>query len=92
MAKVPLLKFYHSCGVDVDINYNNCVGIHNTHLLHCYAKADWRVQPLVLVVKLWAQVHCINDARNMTISSYSLALMVIHFLQCKWQIIAVRFF
>lgn len=43
---------------------------------------DWRVRPLVLVVKLWAKFHDINNAKNMTISSYSLALMVIHFLQC----------
>lgn len=36
-AKIPLLKF-HSWGVDVDINFNNPVGIRNTQLLHCYAK------------------------------------------------------
>lgn len=42
---------------------------------------DWRLRPLVLVAKLWAQCHNINNAKNMTISSYSLALMVIHFLQ-----------
>jgi poly(A) RNA polymerase GLD2 len=43
------------------------------------------VKPLVLVVKLWAQFHGINDAKAMTISSYSLVLMVIHYLQsgCK---------
>lgn len=42
---------------------------------------DWRLRPLALIVKLWAQFHNINDARNSTISSYSLVLMVIHFLQ-----------
>lgn len=42
---------------------------------------DWRLRPLALIVKLWAQHNNINDARNMTISSYSLVLMVIHFLQ-----------
>lgn len=43
---------------------------------------DWRLRPLVLIVKLWAQFHNINDARNATLPSYSLVLMVIHFLQC----------
>lgn len=82
-AKVPLLKFRDSKqGLQVDLNCNNSVGIRNTHLLYCYGQLDWRVKPLVLVVKLWAQWHNINDAKNMTISSYSLALMVIHFLQC----------
>lgn len=32
-------------------------------------------------MKLWAKYQDINNAKNMTISSYSLALMVIHFLQ-----------
>lgn len=44
---------------------------------------DWRVRPLVLIVKLWATRQDINDAKKMTISSYSLSLMVIHYLQCK---------
>ncbi|XP_058060968.1 poly(A) RNA polymerase gld-2 homolog B [Anopheles bellator] len=82
-AKVPILRFQDSKnGIEVDLNFNNCVGIRNTHLLHCYSQMDWRVRPLVLVVKLWAHHHNINDAKSMTISSYSLVLMVIHFLQC----------
>lgn len=43
---------------------------------------DWRLRPLALIVKMWAQFHNINSARDATISSYSLVLMVIHFLQC----------
>ncbi|KZC14446.1 PREDICTED: poly(A) RNA polymerase gld-2 homolog A-like [Dufourea novaeangliae] len=82
-AKVPILKFHDSIkNLEVDLNCNNAVGIRNTHLLYCYSRIDWRVRPLVLVVKLWAQSQNINDAKNMTISSYSLVLMVIHFLQC----------
>ncbi|XP_023725886.1 poly(A) RNA polymerase gld-2 homolog A [Cryptotermes secundus] len=82
-AKVPILKFRDtSFSLEVDLNCNNSVGIRNTHLLHCYSQMDWRVRPLVLIVKLWAHKHDINNAKNMTISSYSLVLMVIHFLQC----------
>ncbi|XP_062554997.1 poly(A) RNA polymerase gld-2 homolog B-like [Armigeres subalbatus] len=81
-AKVPILRFRDtSNSIVVDLNYNNCVGIRNTHLLYMYSQMDWRLRPLTLVVKLWAQHHNINDAKNMTISSYSLVLMVIHFLQ-----------
>lgn len=43
---------------------------------------DRRVQPLVIVIKLWARRNRINDAYNKTLSSYSLVLMVIHYLQC----------
>ncbi|KAH0548895.1 hypothetical protein KQX54_004058 [Cotesia glomerata] len=82
-AKVPILKFRDGIqNLEVDLNCNNAVGVRNTHMLHCYSRIDWRVRPLVLVVKLWAQAQDINDAKNMTISSYSLVLMVIHFLQC----------
>ncbi|XP_066596030.1 poly(A) RNA polymerase gld-2 homolog A-like isoform X2 [Prorops nasuta] len=82
-AKVPILKFHDiNKNLEVDLNCNNAVGIRNTHLLYCYSRIDWRVRPLVLVIKLWAQAQNINDAKNMTISSYSLVLMVIHFLQC----------
>lgn len=81
-AKVPILKFRDSTRrLDVDLNCNNFVGIRNTHLLYAYAQMDWRLKPLVLIVKLWAQFHRINDAKMMTVSSYSLVLMVIHFLQ-----------
>ncbi|CAG9818420.1 unnamed protein product [Phaedon cochleariae] len=83
LAKVPILKFKDKeTGFEIDLNCNNSVGIRNTHLLHCYARLDWRVRPLVVIVKLWAQANKINDAKNMTVSSYSWALMVIHFLQC----------
>ncbi|XP_075979319.1 poly(A) RNA polymerase gld-2 homolog A-like [Anticarsia gemmatalis] len=82
-AKVPILKFRDSRnGLQVDLNCNNVVGIRNTNLLHCYSRLDWRVRPLVALTKLWAQAHDINDARHRTLSSYSLTLMVIHFLQC----------
>ncbi|XP_063912334.1 poly(A) RNA polymerase gld-2 homolog A-like isoform X2 [Zophobas morio] len=83
MAKVPILKFKNKdTGFKVDLNCNNIVGIQNTRLLYSYAQLDWRVRPLVVIVKIWAQANNINDAKNMTISSYSWTLMVIHFLQC----------
>lgn len=60
----------------------NCQ-FHSTNFLFPFIIAvDWRLRPLALVVKLWAQTHGINNAKEMTISSYSLVLMVIHFLQC----------
>lgn len=112
-AKVPILRFddVHN-SFEVDLNYNNCVGIRNSHLLYCYTQCmytetsisyfswrlwpfwsrkkiieiivilvDWRLQPLAVIVKLWAQHHDINNAKDLTISSYSLILMVIHYLQ-----------
>ncbi|KAL0109212.1 hypothetical protein PUN28_014359 [Cardiocondyla obscurior] len=82
-AKVPIITFFDATRkFKVDLNCNNSVGIKNTRLLYCYSKLDWRVKPLALVVKLWAQWHDINSPKRRTLSSYSLVLMVIHFLQC----------
>ncbi|KFB46873.1 AGAP001130-PA-like protein [Anopheles sinensis] len=82
-AMVPILRLKHkSDDFDIEISFNNYVGIRNTQLLHCYAQLDWRVRPLVIIVKLWAKHNNLNDPKNCTLSSYSLALMVINFLQC----------
>ncbi|XP_007441079.1 poly(A) RNA polymerase GLD2 [Python bivittatus] len=81
-AKVPIVKFRDkvSC-VDFDLNVNNVAGIRNTFLLRTYAYIENRVRPLVLVVKKWASFHGINDASRGTLNSYSLVLMVLHYLQ-----------
>ncbi|XP_030656421.1 poly(A) RNA polymerase GLD2 isoform X2 [Nomascus leucogenys] len=81
-AKVPIVKFKDkvSC-VEFDLNVNNIVGIRNTFLLRTYAYLENRVRPLVLVIKKWASHHQINDASRGTLSSYSLVLMVLHYLQ-----------
>jgi len=81
-AKVPIIKFQDSHNnLECDINLNNHIGIRNTHLLKSYSEQDWRVRPLVLQVKRWAKYHNINDASQSTVSSYSLALMTIFYLQ-----------
>ena len=59
-----------------------CCSIRNTHLLYCYSQTDYRVRPLVLAIKLWAKDHKINEARFQTLSSYTLTLMTLHYLQC----------
>lgn len=39
-AKVPILRFKDSLHLlEVDLNFNNCVGIRNTHLLYCYSQS-----------------------------------------------------
>ncbi|KAM9331363.1 poly(A) RNA polymerase GLD2 [Gastrophryne carolinensis] len=81
-AKVPIVKFRDRVsGAEFDLNVNNVVGIRNTFLLRTYAHIESRVRPLVLVIKRWAGHHDINDASRGTLSSYSLVLMVLHYLQ-----------
>ncbi|XP_042343922.1 poly(A) RNA polymerase GLD2 [Plectropomus leopardus] len=81
-AKVPILRFRErGSDLEFDLNINNTVGIRNTFLLRSYAYADLRVRPMILVIKKWARHHRINDASKGTLSSYTLVLMVLHYLQ-----------
>lgn len=43
---------------------------------------DWRVRPLVVVIKQWAKNAGINAAKYSTLSSYTLTIMVMVYLQC----------
>ncbi|KAM4577330.1 poly(A) RNA polymerase GLD2 [Odontesthes bonariensis] len=81
-AKVSILRFREKgSDLEFDLNINNTVGIRNTFLLRSYAYADLRIKPLILVVKKWARHHQINDASKGTLSSYTLVLMVLFYLQ-----------
>lgn len=81
-AKVPILRFKErGSNLEFDLNINNTVGIRNTFLLRSYTYADIRIRPIMLVIKKWARHAEINDASKGTLSSYTLALMVLHYLQ-----------
>ncbi|XP_040898038.1 poly(A) RNA polymerase GLD2 [Toxotes jaculatrix] len=83
-AKVPILRFRErGSDLEFDLNINNTVGIRNTFLLRSYAYADLRIRPMILVVKKWARHNQINDASKGTLSSYTLVLMVLHYLQTR---------
>uniref|UniRef100_A0A1I8B2U0 PAP-associated domain-containing protein n=1 Tax=Meloidogyne hapla TaxID=6305 RepID=A0A1I8B2U0_MELHA len=84
-AKVPILKIkfkYPYQKLEVDINVNNVPGIYNSYLIHYYSRIDDRFPALCLIVKHWAKKKGILDACSGYFNSYSLILMVLHFLQC----------
>ncbi|XP_034547788.1 poly(A) RNA polymerase GLD2 [Notolabrus celidotus] len=81
-AKVPILRFKEKgSDLEFDLNVNNTVGIRNTFLLRSYAYADLRIIPMILVIKKWARHNQINDASKGTLSSYTLVLMALNYLQ-----------
>lgn len=43
---------------------------------------DKRFKPLGVIVKLWAKQNGLNDAPRKILSNYTLALMLINYLQC----------
>ncbi|PIO69871.1 PAP/25A associated domain protein, partial [Teladorsagia circumcincta] len=72
LAKVPILRIKFAppfSDITVDLNANNSVAIKNTHLLCYYSSFDWRVRPLVSVVKEWAKRKGINDANRSSFTS-----------------------
>lgn len=63
------------------ISLYNVLALRNTELLRTYAKMDKRVEKLGVIIKTWAK-HCdIGDASKGSLSSYSLIIMLIHYLQ-----------
>ncbi|NXG81602.1 GLD2 polymerase, partial [Stercorarius parasiticus] len=68
-AKVPIVKFRDK--------------VRQVFYVFILFAVENRVRPLVLVVKKWASFRDINDASRGTLNSYSLVLMVLHYLQSK---------
>ena len=56
------------------LKFKNCI-------IKSIVLVDWRVRPIVSIVKKWAKRCNINDASRSSFTSYSLVLMVIHYLQ-----------
>ncbi|KAI3660631.1 hypothetical protein MP638_004623 [Amoeboaphelidium occidentale] len=81
-TRVPIVKMRDSeTSLNIDIGYNNFLGVVNTRLLLTYSLIDPRFKQMVLLVKCWAKRRTINDTYSGTLSSYGYVLMVIHFLQ-----------
>jgi DNA polymerase sigma len=55
--------------------------VRNTHLLMAYSRLDARVYQLIVAVKQWAKLNNINTNPLVRLSSYSLTLMVVQYLQ-----------
>lgn len=80
-ARVPVLKLRFERWLEVDLSCQNTEAILNTELLRVYAKMHPAVKHLVVWVKLWAKAHGVNGAKNGHLSSYTLTLMSIYFMQ-----------
>eukprot|EP00931_Biecheleriopsis_adriatica_P004958 TRINITY_DN106539_c0_g1_i1.p1 TRINITY_DN106539_c0_g1~~TRINITY_DN106539_c0_g1_i1.p1 ORF type:complete len:539 (+),score=79.29 TRINITY_DN106539_c0_g1_i1:39-1619(+) len=82
-ARKPLVTLEDRTGElgDCDVSINNRLPLCNTELLSSYASLDWRVRPLVLLVKVWAKAHGVCGAGEGNLSSYSWTIMVIYFMQ-----------
>eukprot|EP00747_Dinoflagellata_sp_TGD_P047287 gnl/TRDRNA2_/TRDRNA2_144919_c0_seq1.p1 gnl/TRDRNA2_/TRDRNA2_144919_c0~~gnl/TRDRNA2_/TRDRNA2_144919_c0_seq1.p1 ORF type:complete len:625 (+),score=101.50 gnl/TRDRNA2_/TRDRNA2_144919_c0_seq1:37-1911(+) len=80
-ARIPILKLRFDGSLDVDLSCHNIQPLRNTRLLQAYAKLDPVVRQLVVAIKLWAKAEHVSGAPDGNLSSYSLTLLALYFLQ-----------
>eukprot|EP00930_Biecheleria_cincta_P085174 TRINITY_DN74585_c0_g1_i1.p1 TRINITY_DN74585_c0_g1~~TRINITY_DN74585_c0_g1_i1.p1 ORF type:complete len:558 (-),score=107.39 TRINITY_DN74585_c0_g1_i1:267-1859(-) len=80
-ARVPILKLCFEGSLEVDLSCRNTLPLQNTRLLEAYASLDDRVRRLGIAVKLWAKAKRVCGASQSHLSSYTLILLVLYFMQ-----------
>lgn len=80
-ARVPIVKLKFRGSIDVDLSCHNLQALQNTYLLRAYSNLSPTIRSLVLCLKMWSKRTGVNGALNGYLSSYSLTLMVLYFLQ-----------
>lgn len=80
---MPILRLRFRGDVEVDLSCHNPEALQNTQLLKAYAGMDVVLRQLVIVVKAWAKMEGVCGASSKHLSSYSLTLMAIYFLQVQ---------
>jgi len=55
-------------GLEGDISVDMPNSIFNTYLQKCYGSLDPRVTPLIVIIKYWAKMSRITDARDHKLS------------------------
>lgn len=83
--RIPIIKFSEKKEKNkefkADIAINNVLGVSNSSMLKIYSKIDIRCKQMGLILKNWAKKWKITSEDSL--SSYSLILMLIYFLQIK---------
>ncbi|KAL8552021.1 hypothetical protein ACS0TY_000905 [Phlomoides rotata] len=80
-ARVPILKLEGRYNISCDISVNNLSGQMKSKMLYWINEIDGRFRDLVLLVKVWANNHRINDSKSGTLNSYCLSLLVVFHFQ-----------
>ncbi|KAK1260520.1 hypothetical protein QJS04_geneDACA002170 [Acorus gramineus] len=83
-ARVPIVKaFDSSSGIECDISVENRDGITRSLILGIISSIDDRFQKLSFLMKVWAKAHDINSAKDHTLNSLSIILIVAFHLQTR---------
>ncbi|KAL4440632.1 hypothetical protein ABPG75_003633 [Micractinium tetrahymenae] len=82
-ARMPILKFRDSSGLDFDVGIGGSQALFKSAVLGLLAQYEWRFGALVRLVKLWARHYGTNDSTNGTLNSFALTLLVMFHLQTR---------
>ena len=85
-ARTPVLKLTHErTGLDVDlvVELREPLALRNAHLFFHLALLDWRVRPLVLALRCWAEGHGVNSTLEHSLSSHALTIIALHYLHSR---------
>lgn len=80
-ARIPIVRISAGGGVEIDISLENDLPVYKSEMMKQYSLIDPRFPKLVKLIKSWAKARKINSAKHGTLNSFSLSLMVLHFLQ-----------
>jgi len=84
-AYVPLIKLEvrtpaSASPTQVEISWNDELGIYKTSLLAEYSKVHPHVRPLILLIKHWSKMRNISNTRQGGLGSYAWCLLSLYFL------------
>ncbi|CAD7962819.1 unnamed protein product [Amoebophrya sp. A120] len=84
-AKVPIVHWAPRAKgmLACDISVNNVLAVVNSKLVYQYVLAEPKLHTLGMWLKAWASARGINDRSRGTLSSFSIVLMLINYLQTK---------
>jgi len=80
-AKVPILKLVFGDSQQCDLSVNNLLPVFNTRLFQAYNDLDERAVTITQEFKEWTKKRSCHGAYKGHLSSYSMTLMVIFYMQ-----------
>lgn len=83
-ARVPIAKVCDTLGADLcDVSINNVAALENSRFVGALAQLDPRVPSMGRFIKHWASRRRINNRSEGTLSTYTLILQLVFFLQTR---------
>jgi len=89
-ARVPIIKYSQQlAGLECDLQMSSDSGLHMSCLLHLWGHSDWRVRPLVAMVRKWAKAQSLvlNVRPTHYFTNFTLTMLVVFYLQAHHKMI-----